>query len=98
MQREDKGQIFPLKQPHICHLHMKIFPPFMCLTRSILGQLCVPFNRALSLAQGPIRDTQHSQQLLGGTVLRAGQGRDNNLQSLESGPMDPLGHRYRGWS
>lgn len=41
MRREDKGQIFPMKKPHICRLHIGIFNPFTHLTHSILGQMCI---------------------------------------------------------
>lgn len=33
-----------------------------------------------------------------GTVLRAGQGKHNNLQCPGSGPTDPLGHLHQCWA
>lgn len=104
MQREDKGHIFPVKQPHICHLHINIFPPVMRLTRSIPGQLCVPEKSKAQKCSpsawlsDPLGTHRTGHQLLGGTMLRAGRGRHNNQEHLESGPMDPLGHLYQGWS
>lgn len=86
MQTEDKGQIFPLKQPHICHLHNKIFSPFMRLTRSILAQPCVPFNTAPQPGSGTCQGHTGQVPAPGRDRAESWQGRDNHHRAWNLRP------------
>lgn len=68
MQREDKGQIFPVKQPHICHLHINIFRPVMRFNPRLAVRAWKEQNpemQPLSLAQWLVRDPQDSSSAAG---------------------------------